>query len=141
MPGSAFEEIRWVIKDTTGVDLPPPPRKTIDAEGTVIVQGVVKAVREHRAALADLTPSRARFAEGSHGSRRPAGTWIPSSRSSHKSGPSYGRSGGSGWCDGSAGYAAGANYLTDHRRVRRLLDAAAGPSKRQKGALARLGFA
>jgi hypothetical protein len=49
-----FQEIRWVIKDTTGVDLPPPPRKTIDAEGTVIVQGVAKAVREHRAALTDL---------------------------------------------------------------------------------------
>jgi hypothetical protein len=49
-----LQEIRWVIKDTTGMDLPPPPRKTIDAEGTVIVQGIAKAVREHRAALADL---------------------------------------------------------------------------------------
>ena len=35
-------------------ELPPPPRKTIDAEGTIVVQGVSKAIRENRAALADL---------------------------------------------------------------------------------------
>ena len=35
-----------MIKDTTGIDLPPPPRKTIDAEGSLIVDAVRKAVRE-----------------------------------------------------------------------------------------------
>jgi hypothetical protein len=49
-----LQEIRWVIKDTTGIDLPPTPRKTIDAEGSLIVDAVRKAVRERRAALADL---------------------------------------------------------------------------------------
>jgi hypothetical protein len=28
-----LQEIRWVLKDVTGVDLPPPARKTIDLEG------------------------------------------------------------------------------------------------------------
>jgi hypothetical protein len=43
-----------MIKDTTGVDLPPPPQKMINAEGTIVVQGVAKAVGELGAALADL---------------------------------------------------------------------------------------
>jgi hypothetical protein len=38
----------------TGVDLPPSARKTIDAEGRVVVDGVRKVVRELQAALADL---------------------------------------------------------------------------------------
>jgi hypothetical protein len=49
-----LQEIRWVIKDTTGIDLPPSPRKTIDAEGSLIVDAVRKAVRERQAALAEL---------------------------------------------------------------------------------------
>ena len=65
-----------MIKDTTGVDLPPPPGKTIDAEGTIVVQGVAKAVREHRAALEDLLWV-ARFAEGGRPSFR---TWIAAAR-------------------------------------------------------------
>lgn len=48
-----LQEIRWVIKDTTGIDLPP-PRKTIDAEGSLIVDAVRKAVRERQGALTDL---------------------------------------------------------------------------------------
>jgi hypothetical protein len=43
-----------VIKDTIGIDLPPPPQKTIDSEGSLIVDAVRKAVRERQAALADL---------------------------------------------------------------------------------------
>jgi hypothetical protein len=35
-----LQEIRWVIKDTTGVDLPPPERKTIDLEGRIVKDGV-----------------------------------------------------------------------------------------------------
>jgi hypothetical protein len=49
-----LQEIRWVIKDTTGIDLPSPPRKTIDAEGILTVDAVRKAVRERQGALADF---------------------------------------------------------------------------------------
>jgi hypothetical protein len=28
-----LQEIRWVLKDTAGMELPPPARKTIDLEG------------------------------------------------------------------------------------------------------------
>jgi hypothetical protein len=31
-----FQEFRWLLKDTTDVDLPPPARKTIDSEGTIL---------------------------------------------------------------------------------------------------------
>jgi hypothetical protein len=33
----SLQEIRWVIKDKTGTELPLAARKTIDAEGKVIV--------------------------------------------------------------------------------------------------------
>jgi hypothetical protein len=52
--GRTCQEIRWVIKDTTGIDLPPPPRKTINSEGGLIVDAFRKAVRERQAVLADL---------------------------------------------------------------------------------------
>jgi hypothetical protein len=43
-----------VIKDASGIYLPSPPRKTIDAEGSLIVDAVRNAVRERQGALADL---------------------------------------------------------------------------------------
>jgi len=33
-------EIRWVIKDTVGIELPPPARKTIDLEGRIVKKTV-----------------------------------------------------------------------------------------------------
>jgi hypothetical protein len=30
-----LQEIRWVLKDVAGLELPPPARKTIDLEGRV----------------------------------------------------------------------------------------------------------
>jgi hypothetical protein len=39
-----------VLKDTAGIELAPPAQRTIDAEGAI----VVKAIKEHRAAIADL---------------------------------------------------------------------------------------
>jgi hypothetical protein len=39
-----LQEIRWILKDATGVDLPAPARKTIDLEGRVIKEGVRKIV-------------------------------------------------------------------------------------------------
>jgi hypothetical protein len=47
-------EIRWVIKDTCGIDLPPPARKTIDLEGRIVKDGVRKALRDRQLALAEL---------------------------------------------------------------------------------------
>jgi hypothetical protein len=39
-----LQEIRWVLKDTTGVELPPPSRKKIDLEGRIVKDGVRKAL-------------------------------------------------------------------------------------------------
>jgi hypothetical protein len=49
-----LQEIRWVLKDTTGTDLPPPTRKTIDLEGRLVKDGVRKALKDRQAVLADL---------------------------------------------------------------------------------------
>jgi hypothetical protein len=49
-----LQEIRWVVKDTAGVELPAPERKTIDLEGRIIKDGVRKAIRDRQLALADL---------------------------------------------------------------------------------------
>src|SRR5271157_4971864 len=49
-----LQEIRWVLKDAIGVDLPPPARKTIDLEGRTVkdrqlaLEELVKAIREFR---------------------------------------------------------------------------------------------
>jgi hypothetical protein len=49
-----LQEIRWVLKETAGIDLPPPERKSIDLDGRIVKDGVRKALRERQAALADL---------------------------------------------------------------------------------------
>ena len=49
-----LQEIRFVLKDSAGIDLEPPARKTIDLEGRIIKDGVRKALRERQTALADL---------------------------------------------------------------------------------------
>jgi hypothetical protein len=43
-----------VLKDVTGVELPPPARKTIDLEGRIVKDGVKKALRERQLALTEL---------------------------------------------------------------------------------------
>jgi hypothetical protein len=51
-----FQEIRWVVKDTTGIELPPPARKTLDLEGRIVKERdrqlaptvLVHATREYR---------------------------------------------------------------------------------------------
>src|ERR1700730_19380173 len=48
-----LQEIRWVVKDTVGVELPP-ARKTIDLEGRIVKDGVRKALRDRQLALAEL---------------------------------------------------------------------------------------
>jgi hypothetical protein len=49
-----LQEIRWVLKDTAGMDLPPPARKTIDMEGRLIKDGVREAIMDRKVALSDL---------------------------------------------------------------------------------------
>jgi hypothetical protein len=49
-----LQEIRWVLKDSTGVQLPGAARKTIDLEGRIVKDGVRKALRDGQLALAEL---------------------------------------------------------------------------------------
>jgi hypothetical protein len=49
-----LQEIRWVLKDTTGVELSPPGRKTIDLEGRIVKDGVRRALGDRQLALTDL---------------------------------------------------------------------------------------
>jgi hypothetical protein len=49
-----LQEIRWVVKDTTGTALPAPARKTIDLEGRIVKEGVRKALRDRQLALIEL---------------------------------------------------------------------------------------
>jgi hypothetical protein len=49
-----LQELRWVLKDVAGIELPPPARKTIDLEGRLVKDGVRKAVAERQNALTDL---------------------------------------------------------------------------------------
>jgi hypothetical protein len=49
-----LQELRWVLKDAAGMELPPPARKTIDLEGRIIKDGVRKALMERQSALTDI---------------------------------------------------------------------------------------
>jgi hypothetical protein len=49
-----LQEIRWVIKDIAGIDLPPPARKTIDLEGRLVKDGVRTVLRDRQDALNEL---------------------------------------------------------------------------------------
>jgi hypothetical protein len=49
-----LQELRWVLKDAAGIELPPPARKTIDLEGRLVKDGVRKALTQGRDALDGL---------------------------------------------------------------------------------------
>jgi hypothetical protein len=49
-----LQEIRWVLKDVAGTNLPPPARKTIDAEGRIAKGAVRQALQERQDALGGL---------------------------------------------------------------------------------------
>jgi hypothetical protein len=76
-----LQEIRWILKDATGVDLPVPARKTIDLEGRVIKDGVRKIVSDRQLALQILVHAIGEFRKfidqpltlrgSDYGSRRP----------------------------------------------------------------------
>jgi predicted RecB family endonuclease len=49
-----LQEIRWVLKDVVGMELPPPARKTIDLEGRLVKDGVRTVLRDRQEALSEL---------------------------------------------------------------------------------------
>ena len=49
-----LHEIRWVLKDSAGMELPPPGKKTIDLEGRIVKDGVRKAIRDRQIVLTEL---------------------------------------------------------------------------------------
>jgi hypothetical protein len=49
-----LQEIRWVLKDTAGMELPAPARKTIDLEGRLVKDGVRKSLKDRQNAITDL---------------------------------------------------------------------------------------
>jgi len=56
-----LQEIRWVLKDTTGIDLPAPARKTIDLEGRLVKDGVRKTLQERQKVHRDLVQAIREF--------------------------------------------------------------------------------
>ena len=56
-----LQEIRWVLKDAAGVELPPPARKTIDLEGRIVKDGVRKTVKNRQLALNELVKAIREF--------------------------------------------------------------------------------
>jgi hypothetical protein len=54
-------EIRWVLKDAAGIELPPPARKTIDLEGRIVKDGVRKVVKDRQVALDGLVKAIREF--------------------------------------------------------------------------------
>src|SRR5438105_3496046 len=55
------QEIRWILKDATGIDLPAPARKTIDLEGRVVKEGVRNIVNDRQLALQNLVHAIGEF--------------------------------------------------------------------------------
>jgi hypothetical protein len=49
-----LQEIRWALKDTAGIELPAPARKTIDLEGRIVQDGVRKTVQDRQIGLDGL---------------------------------------------------------------------------------------
>jgi hypothetical protein len=49
-----LQELRWVLRDSAGMELPAPAKKTIDLEGRLIKDGVRKAIRDRQDALHEL---------------------------------------------------------------------------------------
>jgi hypothetical protein len=56
-----LQDIRWVLKDAPGFELPPPARKTIDIEGRIVKDGVRKAIKDRQIALDGLVKAIQEF--------------------------------------------------------------------------------
>ena len=51
---NVLQRLRLVLSEAGNVAIPPPARKTIDAEGRLVKDGVRKAIRDRQVALAEL---------------------------------------------------------------------------------------
>jgi hypothetical protein len=49
-----LREMRWVLNETCGIELPLPARKTVDLEGRVVKDGIKKALSDRQNALNEL---------------------------------------------------------------------------------------
>ena len=49
-----LQEIRWVLKDTAGIEAQRPARKSIDLEGRVVKDAVRKTLKDRQNALTQL---------------------------------------------------------------------------------------
>jgi hypothetical protein len=49
-----LQEIRFVLKDVAGLELPPAARKTIDFEGRVVKEGVRKSLQARQSIIEEL---------------------------------------------------------------------------------------
>jgi hypothetical protein len=49
-----LQEIRFVLKDVAGLELPPAARKTIDLEGRVVKEGVRKSLKARQIIIEEL---------------------------------------------------------------------------------------
>ena len=50
-----------MLKDTAGIELPPPRRKTIDLEGRIVKDGVRSVVKDRQLALDELVKAIREF--------------------------------------------------------------------------------
>jgi hypothetical protein len=49
-----LQELRWVLKDITGIEVPASEKRTIDLEGRIIKEAIRKALRERQGVIAEL---------------------------------------------------------------------------------------
>jgi hypothetical protein len=62
-----LQEIRFVLKDVAGLELPPAARKTIDLEGRVIKEGVRKSLKARQSVIEEpLTLRGSEYAQAFH---------------------------------------------------------------------------
>jgi hypothetical protein len=65
-----LQEMRWVLTEVAGIELPPPAKKTIDLEGRVVKDGVKKALRDRQNALNELVAAVRLYRKLSDGKSR-----------------------------------------------------------------------
>ena len=57
----ALQKIRATLSDLAGIAIPPPPRKTFDAEGKLLNDKLRRALQERNAALKNLYDAAKKF--------------------------------------------------------------------------------
>jgi hypothetical protein len=49
-----LQELRWVLRDIAGIEVPASAKRTIDLEGRIIKEAIRKALRERQGVIAEL---------------------------------------------------------------------------------------